>query len=73
MQYRELKRIATESVFNPQKPTLKQRIILDVGNPEYWLTKAMELLMEAKASYDDEKIKDAITLLILVREKKHEA
>jgi len=48
---------------------------MDVGNPDYWITKTIEYLMETKNSGDtiigrkhrDNLLKDAITLLILAR------
>jgi len=72
MLFTNLKRIASESLFNPKKPTQEQKILMDVGNSDYWVTRAMELLMETRklsagSTFYHENIKRAISLLILTR------
>ena len=69
---RDLKRVANECLFNPNKPTKGQRILLDVGNPAYWTVKAMENLRklqelaEGSTAYNA-CLQEATTLLILTR------
>lgn len=77
MLYRDLKKTANESLFNPSKPDTKQRILLDVGNPEYYMTKALEIISEAKCLVNGSAgfnalLKEAITLLILARTQANE-
>lgn len=72
MLFRDLKRVANECCFNPNKPTKDQRILLDVGNPAYWTVKAMELIKQAHNLVEGSVaykacLKEATTLLILSR------
>lgn len=72
MLQRELKKIANESLFNPNRPNKVQEILLDVGNPVYFATKALEyikhaLSYEIGSKYWHDELKDAITVLILAR------
>lgn len=72
MLQRDLKKIANESVFNPNKPSINQRIVLDVGDTQYYMTKAMERVAFAKTSRIGgtlwhAELKQAIELLILAR------
>ena len=69
MLQRDLKRIANESVFNPNNPSPTEKILLDVGSLSYYLTRAMERIAIAKTFTDDwdTELKEAIKLLILVR------
>jgi hypothetical protein len=69
MLYRELKKVANESIINPKKCSPAWKIVLDINNPDYWKTKAMELI---KISTTDESLREAITLLILTRTKLNE-
>ena len=48
MLLRDLKRVANKCCFNPNKCSTNQRVTLDVGNPQYWATKAMECIVLAK-------------------------
>jgi hypothetical protein len=70
MLQRDLKKIANESIFNPNKPDKLMQIVLDVGNPDYWVTKAIEYLRCAQSETGEEwhdSLRYAITLLILAR------
>jgi len=72
MLLRDLKKVASESVFNPNKPDKGERILLDVGNPSYWITKATEKIMEAKTYAEGSAayhvaLTEATKLLILAR------
>ena len=72
MLQRDLKRLANESVFNPNKPEKHIKILMDVGNPNYWVTKAIEELMRSRQLVESstayhECLKDAISLLLLTR------
>jgi len=64
--------VANEVLFNPNKPTPTQKVLLDVGNPAYWTTKAMENIMssrnltEGSVAYNN-CINEAIQLLILTK------
>ena len=74
MLQRDLKRIANESVFNPRKPEVKMKITMDAGNPDYWVTKAIEYLMDSKnttlgSEQWHTQLRDAITLILLARAK----
>ena len=72
MLLRDLKKLANESVFNPNKPNRSEKILLDVGNPSYWITKAAEKIMEA-GHYTDgstsyhQCLSEAVKLLVLTR------
>jgi len=72
MLQRDLKTIASESIFNPNKPDVAEKILLDVGNVQYYVTKAQEHIHYADKKIfgtDDwhEELKQAIKLLILAR------
>ena len=72
MLQRNLKQIANESIFNPNKPTMSEKIILEVGDTKYWLIKAQEHLAYAKDKTIGSEgwhaeLKQAIKLLILAR------
>lgn len=72
MLLRDLKKAANESLFNPNKPSKDERILMDIGNPAYWTIKAVELIkqsehvVEGSVAYNT-CIKQAIKLLILTR------
>jgi hypothetical protein len=72
MLLRNLKKVANDCCFNPNKPTKDERILLDVGNPVYWTVKAMENirklqeLSEGSVAYNA-CIQEATKLLILTR------
>lgn len=76
MLQRELKKVANESIFNPNKPETADRILLDVGDSKYWLTRASEHLAYAKdvtpgsEGWHNE-LRQAIKLLILARTKEY--
>lgn len=72
MLQRDLKRVANESIFNPNDPPDHLKFSLQAGNPSYWITKAQELLMEANGIPRDigvwnKCLRDAVSLLILAR------
>ena len=72
MLQRDLKKVANESIFNPKNPPNEIKFIFEAGNPEYWIIRATELLLERRTlpqcePLRDELLKDAITLLILTR------
>lgn len=82
MQSRQLKTVLLESLFNPQSKEIGSlRFVLEVDNPEYWLTRAMEYINEAQESYEthqrtlddsyliqtSNKLRLAISLLALTR------
>jgi len=71
MKSRELRRTLSESHFNPNAKGLFQ-IIVDIGNPNYWETRAIELIREAQGNKPGSKLyhellRDAISLLALAR------
>ena len=71
MRSTELRKVLNQSLINPQKPG-PFRVVIDVGNPQYWRTKALELIAEANNAYTssdeaDQYIQEAITLLALSR------
>lgn len=74
MLQRDLKTVVNESLFNPNKPTVTEKVLLEVGNPKYWQTKAVELIRSAESltqgstAYHDT-LREAIKLLILARAK----
>jgi len=69
MLLRDLKKVLNESLFNPNKPELKQKIWMEVGESSYWMTKAVELILESKNNFPpkDDLLKEAITLLAYTR------
>jgi len=69
MKYNQLKQIANQSVINPNKAEGSEKILLDVGNSTYWEIRAIELIREAQEDSEKyhDKIKQAITLLLLAR------
>lgn len=72
MLLRDLKKIANESLFNPKKPSPHFKIIIDVGNPHYLATRAIEKIMESEQAVSGSEryhklLKEAISLLILAR------
>ena len=75
MLQRDLRKIANESIFNPKKPEEKaDEILMELGDTNYWVTKAREHLIHASSittgskGWHDE-LKQAIKLLILARTK----
>ena len=72
MRSKELRKTLSESHFNPNKPGLFQ-IIIGIGNPAYWETRAIELVREAQVNETPgskqyhELLRDAISLLALAR------
>ena len=69
--------MANESLFNPSKPDQTQKIIMDVGNPKYWVTRAIEKILETNSFTEGSiayhnSLKEAVTLLILTRAKLNE-
>ncbi len=67
-----LKKIAKESIFNPNSKdlTYSKKILLDINNPYYWRIKAIECIKECEfntQAVTDQNLRDAITLLILAR------
>jgi hypothetical protein len=72
MLQKDLKKIANESVFNPNKPTPAEKILLDLGDRNYWVVKASEHIAYSKQitigsdSWHNE-LCQAIKLLILAR------
>lgn len=72
MLQRDLKKIANESVFNPKNTSMSNQVLLQVGNPLYWTTKAVELIMATNAlrigstAYNNN-LKEAIKLLLITR------
>lgn len=75
MQYRDLKKTLNESCVNPKKATGTVKVILDVNDKKYWITRAKELLAETEVpgTNVDANLKLAITLLALARVKYNEA
>lgn len=76
MLQRDLKKVANESVFNPNKPETADRILFEIGDSKYWLTRASEHLAYAKnitpgSDGWHNELKQAIKLLILARAKKY--
>lgn len=72
MLLRELRKVANNCCFNPKEATVEQRLLLDVGNPDYWITRAKEEILRSEAHNTgtvrhDECLDKAITLLILAR------
>jgi len=72
MLLRDLKKVASSCCINPKKPTVSQKIVMGVGNPHYWTTKAVEYVMQAKEHELDSmmfktNINRAIELLILTQ------
>lgn len=68
---RDIKKVLNESCFNPKK---ELKILQDVGNPDYWITKATEELLQIKSlnlkpgsKLYHAKIKESIKLLALTR------
>jgi len=77
MLYRDLKKVANDSLLNPSKPDMAQKILLSVGNPRYWCTRALELITQANQTVEGSTayhkcLTEAITLLILARAKTNE-
>ena len=77
MLFRDLKATANESLFNPNNPDKTQKILLDVGNPRYWTTRAMERILEAHQATEGSTayhnaLREAVTLLLLARVKVNE-
>ena len=76
MLQRDLKAIANESIFNPNKPTVQQQVLMDVGNKDYYVIKAVEEITLAQKQGSKivwhERIRHAIELLILARTKENE-
>ncbi len=68
----DLRKMAGESLFNPRETTLENKILLQVGNPGYWTTKAVELIMATNnlsvgsVAYHNN-LKEAIKLLLITR------
>ena len=68
----DLRKMAGESLFNPRNTTLENKILLQVGNPGYWTTKAVELIMATNTlsvgsvAYQNS-LKEAIKLLLITR------
>lgn len=72
MLLRDLKKIANKCCINPRKPTSTQRVVMGVGNPQYWTVKAVELLTEAQfytltSKKYIELLEEATELLILTQ------
>lgn len=72
MLQRDLKKMAAESLFNPNKPQLTDKVLLQVGNPGYWTTKAVELIMatnslSAGSTAYHNNLREAIKLLLITR------
>ena len=72
MLQKDLKQIANESIFNPNKPSQSEKILLELGDTRYWLTKAQEHLAYARDKTVGSEgwhteLKQAIKLLILAR------
>jgi len=71
MRSRELKKVLNESHINPNRPG-PLKILVEIDNPAYWETRAIELIKEAQThavTLKDyhQNIRDAITLLALAR------
>ena len=69
---RDLKKVASDCCFNPKNPTKGQDILMDVGNPLYWVTRAMEYLRNAQNLAEGSNafnscVQQATTLLIVTR------
>jgi len=77
MQFKKLKTVLLESLFNPKDKTAlgALRFALETNNVDYWLIKATELINEARQQYiktlrqDQEKLKEAISLILMARAK----
>ena len=72
MLQRELKKIANESIFNPNKPNNVEKILLDLGDTNYWIIKAIEHIAYSKnmvvgSNGWHQELRQAIKLLILAR------
>ena len=70
MLLRDLRKVASECCFDPKKATRSQKIMVEVGNPTYWTTKAAESIFTAQglalgSDAYSKCVRDAITLLIL--------
>ena len=72
MLQRDLKKMAADSLFNPNKADVTDKVLLNVGNPVYWVTKAVELLMatnnlsQGSVAYHNN-LREAIKLLLITR------
>jgi hypothetical protein len=72
MKLKELRKIANESLFTPNKADRRMKIIMDVGDQKYWVRKSIEHLMIANDEVVGcdawhEELRQATTLLILAR------
>lgn len=77
MQYRTLKKIALESVFNPhgRDLSIEDKFLGGLNDSHYYVTKALEEIARAKAAHSNsgparewhDHIQRAIKLLILAR------
>lgn len=70
MLLRDLKKVANDCCFNPNKPSKEDKIILDIGNPTYWTIKSIECIQQANNMSEgsdayNRYLKQAIRLLIL--------
>ena len=71
MRLTDVRKILRESLINPRKAG-PHKIVVDMGSPSYWETRAIELIMEAQAGIAGcpryhENLKLAITMLALAR------
>ena len=59
-----IRKILSECVFNPREPG-PLKVIADVGNEDYYITRATELLKRAETDQAKVNIRSAISLLAL--------
>lgn len=71
MSERELKRLLNESSFNPRETTGPIKVILDSGNVNYYMSRAIEFIMQAQLEKNGENyhscLRKAISLLAMAR------
>lgn len=72
MLLKDLKKVAYDCCFNPNKPTKEEKIVMEVGNPRYWITKVIETLKKIEGISEDSSafnisVNESIKLLILTR------